>query len=53
MNMKTIEMYLFTCAEYLQRRKTINPNFVKLARATSNEKLSQAFHARLETPWTD
>ena len=33
---------------YLQRRKQLTRALAKLARATSNEKLSQAFHAHLE-----
>ncbi|VCW49771.1 hypothetical protein BANRA_05507 [Escherichia coli] len=41
-------MYLFTCFQIPTAQKTINPALAKLARATSNEKLSQAFHAHLE-----
>ena len=44
MNMKTIEdVFIHLTFRYLQRRKTINPGTGKTRRATSNEKISQAF----------
>ena len=49
MNMKTIEdVFIHLLSDTYSAEKQLTRALAKLARATSNEKLSQAFHARLE-----
>lgn len=46
MNMKTIEdVFIHLLSDTYSAEKQLTPALAKLARATSNEKLSQAFHA--------
>ncbi len=47
MNMKTIEdVFIHLLSDTYSAEKQLTRALAKLARATSNEKLSQAFHAR-------
>ena len=49
MNMKTIEdVFIHLLSDTYSAEKKLTRALAKLARATSNEKLSQAFHAHLE-----
>lgn len=49
MNMKTIEdVFIHLLSDTYSAEKQLTRALAKLARATSNEKLSQAFHAHLE-----
>ena len=49
MNMKTIEeVFIHLLSDTYSAEKQLTRALAKLARATANEKLSQAFHARLE-----
>lgn len=49
MNMKTIEdVFIHLLSDTYSAEKHLTRALAKLARATSNEKLSQAFHAHLE-----
>ncbi|HDX4507964.1 TPA: ferritin-like domain-containing protein [Escherichia coli] len=49
MNMKTIEdVFIHLLSDTYSAEKQLTQALAKLARATSNEKLSQAFHAHLE-----
>lgn len=49
MNMKTIEdVFIHLLSDIYSAEKQLTRALAKLARATSNEKLSQAFHAHLE-----
>ncbi len=49
MNMKTIEdVFIHLLSDTYSAEKQLTWALAKLARATSNEKLSQAFHAHLE-----
>ncbi|EFY5915509.1 ferritin-like domain-containing protein [Shigella flexneri] len=49
MNMKTIEdVFIQLLSDTYSAEKQLTRALAKLARATSNEKLSQAFHAHLE-----